>query len=359
MGLKPSYGLVSRQGVIPNSYTFDTCGPMTWTVEDCAIMLQAIAGYDPGDPASIDRPVPDYRSALIGDIRGLRVGVIRHFWEEDLPANAEVRDAMEQALLVFKDMGATIEDIRMRPMQDYSDVKIIIAESELYAVHEQDLIQRPGDFCGNFLGRCLPAVLIRASDYVQAQRERRRMLDEMKEFYDRYDVLVTAGLYGPAPALSTSQTDDLFWKNPAITTPFSVTAGPALSLCNGFSANGLPLSLQIAGRPFEEETVFRVAHAYEKATPWRDRRPDLQPMERVPPSVDTAQPPPERNKSEPVLSDEIAQVVRRAGLSLNDAQFGQICKAAPDVNARLERLRHGRPRADEPANIFHLPQPSQ
>ena len=110
VGLKPTYGLVSRRGVIPNSYTFDTCGPMTWTVEDCAIMLQVLAGHDPGDPASADRPVPDYRSFLTGDIRGVRIGVIRHFWEEDLPANAEVRGAMEAALDVLEGLGARLEN---------------------------------------------------------------------------------------------------------------------------------------------------------------------------------------------------------------------------------------------------------
>ena len=191
VGLKPTYGLVSRYGVIPNSFTFDTCGPMTWTVEDCAIMLQAIAGHDPRDPTSSNRPLPDYRAGLSGDIRGLRLGVIRHFWEEDLPANVEVGESMEAALSVLEDLGATLEPVHLRSMQDYCDVKIIIGESELYAIHENDLIRRPGDFCDDFLGRCLPAILIGATDYVQAQRERRRMLAEMEPIYERYDALVT------------------------------------------------------------------------------------------------------------------------------------------------------------------------
>jgi aspartyl-tRNA(Asn)/glutamyl-tRNA(Gln) amidotransferase subunit A len=174
VGLKPTYGLVSRHGVYTNSFSFDHAGPMTWTVEDCAIMLQAIAGYDAKDPASAVRPVPDYRAALTGDIKGLRIGVVRHLHEDDCAVTPEVSAALEQAFSVLRSLGATLGEVRLRPALDYYDVKVTIAESELLAVHEHALHTRPGDFGEDFLGRVLPAALISGRDYIQAQRERRR-----------------------------------------------------------------------------------------------------------------------------------------------------------------------------------------
>jgi aspartyl-tRNA(Asn)/glutamyl-tRNA(Gln) amidotransferase subunit A len=179
VGLKPTYGLVSRAGVYANSFTFDHAGPMTWTVEDCAIMLQALAGHDPKDPASADRAIPDYRAALTGDIRGMRIGVLRHLYEEDLNVAPEVHAALEEAYAVFRSLGATIEDVRIRPAFDYYAVKITIAESEQYAIHEEELRTRTGEFGADFLGRALPAILYSSSDYVQAQRERRAMRNTM------------------------------------------------------------------------------------------------------------------------------------------------------------------------------------
>src|SRR5215467_2598613 len=276
VGLKPTYGLVSRSGVYANSFTFDHAGPMTWTVEDCAIMLQALAGHDPKDPASADCPIPDYRAALTGDVRGLRIGIVRHLYEDDNTVTPEVRAALEEAYPVFRSLGATLEDVRIRPAQDYFDVKVTIAESELLAVHERVLRTRPGDFGEDFLGRVLPAVLIGARDYVEAQRERRRMLAEMAPVYADFDVLVTATAGAPAPRLDAWRTIE-FWKRASLTTPFNVTGGPALAQCIGFAGNGLPLSMQVVGKPFDDATVLRVAHAYEKASPWREQRPQLDP----------------------------------------------------------------------------------
>ena len=124
-------GLVSRAGVYANSFTFDHAGPMTWTVEDCAIMLQALAGHDPKDPASADRRIPDYHAAMTGDIKGLRIGIVRHLYEEDLAVAPEVHAALEEAYGVFRSLGAKLEEVRIRPAADYYAVKISIAESEL------------------------------------------------------------------------------------------------------------------------------------------------------------------------------------------------------------------------------------
>jgi len=353
VGLKPTYGLVSRAGVYANSFTFDHAGPMTLTVEDCAILLQAIAGYDPKDPASANRPIPDYRGALTGDIRGLRIGIVRHLYEDDITVAPEVRAALEEAYAVFRSLGATLEDVRIRPAADYYAVKITIAESEQYAIHEEELRSRPGDFGADFLGRALPAVLYSGTDYVQAQRERRLMLAQMAPIYEKFDVLVTPAAPGPAPRLGTWRTIS-FWQNSSLTTPFNVTAGPALAQCMGFTPTGLPLSLQLAGRPFDEATVLRAAHAYETATNWRSRRPSIDPAA----AFSTDPPPPVRPEpvNDPAVRDIVLAACRCADLSLNDSQIEMICAAAPSVMAMTRRLRRERDFREEPANIFQFPE---
>jgi aspartyl-tRNA(Asn)/glutamyl-tRNA(Gln) amidotransferase subunit A len=351
-GLKPTYGLVSRAGVIPNSYAFDHCGPMAWTVEDCAILLQAIAGYDAADPGSADRPVPDYRSALTADLRDVRIGVVRHFWEEEVRIDDELRNATEAALTTLTKLGARLEDVRMRPLQAYHDVKTIISMCELFSINHYDLVKRPGDFGADYLGRGgLAGCLFLGADYMHAQRERRVMLEEMKPLYERYDVLVTAGA-GPAPRLDAHRTL-AFWEKLNTFSPFSVTAGPTLIVCCGFSSSGLPLGLQIAGRPFDEAAVLRVGHAYEQAMPWRSRRPDRLPGGTRPPVK-----PPEIPSIPADVPGAILQWAKsaaaHAGLTLTHRQFAQLACAAPHAAAMSQRIRRERDRAEEPASTFHL-----
>src|SRR5262245_8948697 len=201
VGLMPTFGLVSRAGVITNSYTFDHCGPLARTVEDCALTLEALAGYDPKDAGSVRRAIPSYREALGQDLRGRKLGVLRHHWEEDIQASDDVRTATEASLDVLRRLGAELEECRVRPLGTYFDVKIIIAESEIFSVHQKNLIARPGDFGADFRSRVLPSVLFTAHDYVQATREHRRMMVEMEPLYARFDAFVTAGM-GDAPPLA-------------------------------------------------------------------------------------------------------------------------------------------------------------
>lgn len=350
-GLKPTYGLVSRAGVFPNSYTFDHCGPLTWTVEDSALVMQALAGHDPRDPASADSPVPDYAAALGGDLKGKRIGVVRHFYEEDLPTNDHMRRALDQAYDVLRGLGAELEDVRLRSLRAYMDVKVTIAETELYAIHEPVLRTRPGDFGSDFLGRSTPAVLIPAATYVQALRERRVMVDEMRPVWNRYDLLVTAGVYGPAPRLEDHRTIS-FWEKPSITTAFNVIGGPTLAINIGYSDSGLPLSMQIAGRPFDDAGVLQAGVAYERATPWRTRRPVLDPDAPV-----TPPPRPQPDAPSGASADiraRVDQAVRNAGLPLDEAQVDQVCAAAPYVIDMLGRLGTNRPYGQEPANTFRF-----
>ena len=348
VGLKPTYGLVSRRGVYPNSFTFDHAGPMAWTVADAALLLQAIAGHDPADPASAGRPIPDYTAALREGLPGVRIGVVRHFHETDIDTDPEVVAAFEQALDVLRSLGAVLEDVRLRPAKQYSDVKITIAESELYSIHSANFRTRPGDYGEDFLGRALGAVLISGADYMDAQRERRVMLAELEPVWGRYAALVTPTAPAPAPPFGAWRTAS-FWQKASFTTPWNISGGPALSVCMGFSQSGLPLALQVAGRPFDDAGVLGIGHAYERATAWRARRPAL---------VPGAMPPPLPPVPDPVsgLDDTgraaVAQACRRAGLTLTDRQFDMVCAAAPFVEAMTGRLRRARPFIDEPANIF-------
>ena len=255
---------------------------------------------------------------------------------------------MDAAQDVLRGLGAVLEDVRIRPAADYYAVKVLTAEAELYAVHEKALRERPGDFGEDFLGRSLAAILIRTEDTIQAQRERRVMLAEMAPLYQRYDVLLTASP-GPAPRFEAWRTIQ-FWQKASLTTPFNVTGGPALSCCMGFTEAGLPLSLQLIGRPFEDATVLRVADAYEKATPWRARRPALVPGATPPPLPPVPDPTPAGIS--PAARDRIALIARRAGLTLNERQFELLCAAAPYVEEMAGRLRRPRAFTEEPASVF-------
>jgi aspartyl-tRNA(Asn)/glutamyl-tRNA(Gln) amidotransferase subunit A len=350
VGLKPTYGLVSRSGVYTNSFSYDHAGPMTWTVEDCAIMLQAIAGHDPKDPASAGRAVPDFRAGLSGGVKGLRIGVIRHLYEDDIPVPASLQAALEQAYDVLRGLGATIEDVRIRPASDYHAVKIAGAESELFAVHEPVLRERLNDFGADFLGRALGALLISGPDYMQASRQRRVMIAEMAPLYAKYDVLVTAGP-GPATPLESWRTLN-FWRNNNITAPFNVTGSPALVQCIGFTADGLPLSMQIVGRPFADAMVLRVAKAYEDATPWRRRRPPLEAGAAPLPAPPV--PEPAKAAISRVRRDEIAMLCKRRGLVVPDNHFEQLCATAPLVDDMVGHLGRSWAFSDEPASVFQF-----
>jgi aspartyl-tRNA(Asn)/glutamyl-tRNA(Gln) amidotransferase subunit A len=352
VGLMPTFGLVSRAGVITNSYTFDHCGPLARTVEDCAVVLQALAGYDPADAGSLRQPIPAYRDALGGDLKGLRIGVLRHHWENDIPASEDVRPAMDAALDVLRRLGAHLEDCRVRPLAEYFDVKIIIAESEIFSVHQKNLIARPKDFGADFRSRVLPSVLFTASDYVQATREHRRMMVEMEPLFARFDAFVTAGL-GEAPRL-TDYRSVTFWQKPSALTAWNVTGQPVLQLPNGFGRNGLPLGMQILGRPFGEATILRVGHAYERATEWHTRRPLLARGATAPDVI----PPPVLSgatAADEETRDLCVKAASRAGLRLDDVMLAQLLEGAPHALGMARRLRRDHDLHHEPANVFSFP----
>ena len=271
-GIKPTYGRVSRRGVHPNTFSLDHCGPLARSVEDCAAMLQVIAGHDPRDPGSIDEPVPDYISAAGGSIKGLRIGLIRDWYADD--AAPEVVAATDQAAATLTELGAEVQELRLSPLRDYVDAKTVISMSELFAIHEKDLRERPGDFSQSLRSRVMPGGLFRAEDYVQAMRWRTELTTKMLAAFKKFDLLATAGWLGVAEPADPAA-EDFFKKRQVVTMPFSLAGIPALVLPSGFTAAGLPLSLQLAGRPFDETAVLRAGAAYQSATDWHRMRPTL------------------------------------------------------------------------------------
>lgn len=273
-GLKPTYGRISRAGILPLGFSLDHAGPMAWTAEDCAIMLQAMAGHDPADPASANRPVPDYRAALSGEVRGLRIGLISHFYDTDNPANEATQQGIAAAVRVLEDLGCSVRGLRLSPLADWAACGIVIMLAEGFAIHEATLRERFTDYGEAFRDRMALAALITGADYVQATRLRRELVAEFGSAMANLDLVMTAAAPSEAPTFETVSKFALF-ERPSLTMPFNVTGSPAMSVCCGYTPAGLPLAFQLAGKPFDEATVLKVAHAYERATSWRSVRPRL------------------------------------------------------------------------------------
>ena len=271
VGLKPTYGRVSRAGVLTLSWTLDHTGPMARTVEDCASLLQAMAGHDPADPASSRAPVDDYLAPLARDIRGVRIGVPRAYFFEGI--DPEIERAFEEALETLRRLGAEVRDVQI-PSLHATHSFLLILMAEAFAYHERDIREHPELYGDVLRERILTGALVTAAEYTQAQRIRAQICRETANVLRDVDVLVTPTTLKPATPFTLAQ-DPEFGFPKSNMPPFNVTGLPTLALPCGFSSSGLPLSLQVSGRPFEEGTVLRVGHAYEQATAWHTRRPPL------------------------------------------------------------------------------------
>jgi aspartyl-tRNA(Asn)/glutamyl-tRNA(Gln) amidotransferase subunit A len=271
VGLKPTYGRSSRAGVLTLSWTLDHTGPMARTVEDCAYLLQPLAGHDPLDPASARAPVDDYVAALGGDVRGVRVGVVRNYFFEGI--DPEVERAFETAMTTLRGLGAEVRDVQIPSLKaTHSFLLIMLAEA--YAYHERDIREHPELYGEVLRERMLAGALVTGGEYLQAQRIRSQICQETAAVLRTVDVLATPTT--PRPATPFAQAYDPEFGFPRSNMPpFNITGQPALALPCGVSTSGLPLSLQLAGRPFEEALVLRVGHAYEQATSWHTRRPPM------------------------------------------------------------------------------------
>lgn len=272
VGIKPTYGRVSRRGVHPLSFTLDNAGPLAATIEDAAIALGAMAGFDPLDPASADEPVPDFTASLASGAGGLRVGFVQGWMDG---ADPDVAAALENAVSLLGDLGATVETVALPDEAIYHACGRTILLAECYAIHEHDLITRPELYGRPTRERLMVGAFVRGSDYVEAMRMRRQMAIELNNsVFRRYDVLLTPAALKPAPRFDSLGDDPLSIAG-MMTIPFNVTGNPAMTMPCGFSADGLPLSMQIVGRSFDEATMFRLGHAYEKAAGWTARKPAL------------------------------------------------------------------------------------
>ena len=276
-GLKPTYGRVSRAGVLPLAWSMDHVGPMTRSARDCALMLSAIAGYDPADPTTSVLPVPDYGAALTGDVKGLRVGLLRaHFTD---PAAADVRAAVEASAKQLEQAGAVVDEVNLTQVIHVATGSAAIVASEALAYHAPWMRSRPQDYQPDVRERLRLGAFVNGAHYVRAQQIRALVTREVDEALARRDVLLAPATPLVAPVLGEREASlgdgpsDVRAALLRCTRPFNFSGHPACAAPCGFTAGGLPIGLQIVGRPFDEATVLRVVDAYQRMTDWHTRRP--------------------------------------------------------------------------------------
>ncbi|PRZ40673.1 aspartyl-tRNA(Asn)/glutamyl-tRNA(Gln) amidotransferase subunit A [Antricoccus suffuscus] len=275
VGLKPTYGLVSRAGVVPLAYSLDHVGPLARSPRDAALVMTAIAGYDAADPASADVPPRDFTTGLDAGVSGLRIGYVRQFHEVDIPdTDPDVVAGLDAAVETLRAQGADVQDVSMRSLSDYGAVVNIVLLTEAYAVHERWMAERPDDYADLTRQRILPGAFVSGADYVGALRTRAVMVREFAETMRGYDALICASSMDPAaPIDDPGEINRTFSRQARVV--FNALGNPALAVPTGFSRTGLPVGMQVVGRPFEDATVLRIGQAYQDATTWHEYRPPL------------------------------------------------------------------------------------
>ena len=273
VGLKPTHGRVSSRGVIPLSTSLDHVGPLAATVADAAIVLQAIAGYDAGDVASVNVPAGDYVAALREGAKSVRVGVARTYFFDDL--DAEVASAMEQALKVFGTLAAEMKEVKLDVPTDRT-----VQAAESYAYHAESVAKSPELYQAETVRRIRSGEKVSAAEYIQRRRELEEARRNICEVFADVDVLVMPTMPMPAPSIADLKANPEALRPAELkllrnTRPFNVWGLPAISVPCGFTQSGLPIGLQIAGPHWREDLVLRVAHAYEQATAWHKREPKI------------------------------------------------------------------------------------
>ncbi|HKY50191.1 MAG TPA: amidase [Candidatus Limnocylindria bacterium] len=281
VGVRPTWGRVSRHGIIPLNWSLDTAGPMTRTVAESALLMSVIAGHDPHDVFSARLPVPDYPAALDGDAKGLRVGVIRELMDSSF-LDPEVRDATKAAAAVFARAGAAVEEVSLPLFRIAGVVFAAIADSGAALEHRRLRLSAPDSFDSGPRRRMIAASLLPNALSLRVEQARVLIRNEIRSAFDRFDVLLCPTAPAPAARLDaapklTWTRDDLFrfWERGSHTGPFSLAAVPAISVPNGRSRSGLPIGVQLAARPFGETMLFRAAHAFETLSGGKPSRPPL------------------------------------------------------------------------------------
>jgi len=275
VGLKPTYGRVSRRGVFPLSFTLDHCGPLSASVEDTALTMQVIAGYDPRDPASANLAVPDFSADLGKDLKGLKIAYARSFFAGNPITSPEVLAALDASAQAIASLGAEVSEIDLPAYELFEACGRIILNAEAYAIHEQDLKTRPFAYGRYAYQRIAPGAVLSAADLVQAFRLRAELTTLVNgTILKSHDAVLTAAGLTPAAPFEVFGRDVTRWLG-MYTIPFNVTGNPALSVPTALSSSGLPLGLQIVGRAFDEVTTLRIGAAYEAVSGFGRLRPAL------------------------------------------------------------------------------------
>jgi aspartyl-tRNA(Asn)/glutamyl-tRNA(Gln) amidotransferase subunit A len=272
VGLKPTYGLVSRRGVLPLAWSLDHLGPLTKTVTDAALILQEIAGHDPQDPASSSRPIVNYTAALNRKVKGMKIGVLQEYLDQ--PMEPAVKEAFNTSIHRLEGLGVIVDEVSLPRIRYASPVSFLTMASEAMAAHRAYMRERAQDYGEDIRLRLGSGQFILATQYIQAQRVRRLLYQDMQAALEKVDLLLTPTLPITAPRIGDSSVqlgDKSFSVRmllTQLTRAFNVTGHPALSLPCGLSPSGLPIGIQLVGAPFQEETLLRLGHAFEMAFPF-------------------------------------------------------------------------------------------
>jgi aspartyl-tRNA(Asn)/glutamyl-tRNA(Gln) amidotransferase subunit A len=278
VGLKPTYGRVSRHGLAPLCWSLDHCGPMTWIVEDAAHMLQAVAGYDPEDPTSIDAPVDDYAAALKLDMKDMVVGVPRDFVQEcSCRMDSEIISLVVRAIGELESLGARVEEVALPSLKLATVANAVIYYNEYFAARRSEVRTLLKSGATSLRARLYLGVLTGAADYIQAQRVRGRLRRECAEVFRKVDLLALPCQMKAAPTFEESGPLDTLYKHLSAEYqgPFNLAGIPAISVPCGFSRSHLPAALQLAGKPFGEAALLRAAYAYQQHARWHEKRPPI------------------------------------------------------------------------------------
>ena len=274
VGLKPTYGLVSRRGVFPLAFTLDHVGPMARNVADAALLLDAIAGHDPLDPGSAAAPAQHVRAGLERGVRGLRIGVVRHFHEADLEADPEVAAALAEVERALAAEGASVSTVTLPPLASFATTNRVILNAEAWSIHAPWLRSRPREYGQLARQRLMAGAFLQAGDYVGAQRRRTQLIAAVEDALRDVDVLLCASSMDPPARIEDAAEVARTYPRQS-RTPFNVTGHPAVAMMSGLSRAGLPLSVQFAGRTFDEASVLRVARAWERVSRVDQRHPTI------------------------------------------------------------------------------------
>ena len=278
VGLKPSYGRVSRYGVMPLSFSMDHVGPLTRTVRDCARLLTVLAGQDPMDPTTSARPVPDYEAGLDAGVKGMKIGVPRNYFHDGL--HPEISQAMDESLKVLRTLGAEVVSLEVPDPAEFNDLGQVVSRSEGATIHREWLATRPDDYSPQVRARIEPGLFVPATHYLGALNLRRTFLRQfVSAVFDKVDALHTPHLQFPVPTIANTDVGaSKEWVKVIsglnhCTRPFNYLGLPAIVVPAGFTKTGLPVALQLAARPFGEAGLLRIAQAYENETNWHRQVP--------------------------------------------------------------------------------------